>query len=284
MADAFDPRIVKVGIDFGDGQITTFEGLNINITGQQFFSTISNTCEVRIYNLTREQREFILTNASPFKQPRTPVNITVDVGRQSYGTFRIYEGNVIECQSSQPPDIGILMHSLTGNFLRGDINNFQQSAITPLNVIVAQVGQILGANVINEATDKQVDNFSFTGSATALIKEIEDLGVDVTLTNGTLIVKNRGVALGGEVRPISAATGMVGVPEIMPNGVRVKLMIDNSITIGKQVMIDSKINPAANGTYWISTLTFEIANREEPFWYVAECLNSAGAPALAAGT
>ena len=92
MANAFDPRLVKVGIKI-NGTFTYFQDLDIRIQGQRFFSETSAFCTIKISNLTRDQRHWLLTNATPVLANNvTPAYITVDVGRQSYGYFRLFEG------------------------------------------------------------------------------------------------------------------------------------------------------------------------------------------------
>jgi len=95
-------------------------------------------------------------------------------------------------------------------------------------------------------------------------------GVTVYIDNGALIVKDIGVPLKNVITNVSADTGMVGVPELTEVGVKVKYLLDKNTRLGGQLNLTSKINPAANGSYVIYKLSFEIANREEQFYFIAE--------------
>lgn len=79
----FDPRIVRVGVEV-DGQIKTYgEGFDIRVSGSKMANPSENACEVTISNLTKETRNYILTETSPFNRNRTPKRIIVEIGRAS---------------------------------------------------------------------------------------------------------------------------------------------------------------------------------------------------------
>lgn len=273
--DAFDPRIVQVGVEF-DGKTTTFEGLNIMAIGRKYGTAIMNECDVRIFNLSNQERHDILTMASPIKQKLTPIKLTLDVGRESYGAFRLYEGQVIACGSTQPPDIGISLKSLTGNYFMSLVNGYSQPPISSLKNIAQLVATANGLKLDFQATDKQIENYSFSGAAAKQIEKLNQMGNIIAFQdNDKLIVVDAGGSLQSQTRLINSQTGMVGIPEITQKGIRVKMMIDNSIRLFGKVQVESEINPAANGLYQIIQLNFEIANRENPFWYILECLSPA---------
>ena len=60
---------------------------------------------------------------------------------------------------------------------------------------------------------------------------------------------------------------MIGIPVVTERGVYVKMLLDNTVSVGGSITVKSDINPAANGTYTITKLMFEIANRDTPFYY-----------------
>ena len=96
--------------------------------------------------------------------------------------------------------------------------------------------------------------------------------IDAFVDNATLILKTIGLPLSNTTRIVSADTGMVGIPEITERGVKVKFLLDNRTTLGGGMDISSVVYPAANGKYVIYKLGFEIANRDTPFYYIAEGL------------
>lgn len=276
MTAAFDPRIVRVGIVI-DGEETFFEGLDIRARGRKFLSSTMNQCEVRLSNLTRDHRNWLLTNATPMivkGQNRRPVKMTLDVGRQSYGTFRLFEGDCYACDADQPPDIGIRLTSMTNNLFAGLINGYAQSGVRNLRLICQQIADQLAVTLDFQATDKSIDNYSWTGSAYYQIEKLNQMGdVIAAIDNTKLLVLDANKPKSGPTRIINMATGMVGVPTVNEMGVNVKMLIDNSIELGGSVRIESQINPAANGDYRVAQINFDIANRADPFWYSLLCSN-----------
>lgn len=265
-----DPRVVKVGIEIG-GSLKTYEDLNIVVSGTKYANANQNECEVQISNLDKATRDFILTETSPFNKNRKPKKLIVDAGRVSYGTSRIFVGDITSSNVTQPPDITINLKALTGNYAKGDIIARNQPAQMSLKKISEQVARDLGVNLDFQATDKNIANYSFTGGA---LKQIDKLGeagmVNAYLDDTILIVKDYNVPLTGKMRILNLDTGMIGIPEITEQGIKVKFLLDNQTTIGSAIQITSKIYPAVNGTYVIYKLGFEIATRDTPFYWIAE--------------
>lgn len=278
MTSAFDDRIVRVGIEV-NGEFLTFEGLDIHARGTKWQSALMSSCEVRIDNMTKAQRKFILTQASPIARPPAllkPINLTLDVGRKSYGTFRLFEGQVFQGGATQPPDIGIFLSSLTNNYQLAMTGNFTQSSIVTLKTIAQQVANSFTPPLALEftATNKQIENFSYTGSPQGMIDLLNQMGgVIAHIDNKTLIVMDATQSRGNTVRLINMTNGMVGVPQPTANGAMVKMMIDNSIQVGGEVQVESIINPGVNGNYIVRQLDFELANRDTPFWYSLQCVS-----------
>ena len=63
-----------------------------------------------------------------------------------------------------------------------------------------------------------------------------------------------------------------GIPEVTDVGVKVKYLYDNETTLGGGLRIVSDLNPAVNGDYGIYQLDFEVASREEPFYWTAAAM------------
>lgn len=276
MTSAFDPRIVRVGINI-DGEETFFENLDIRARGRKFASATMNQCEVRISNLSRDHRNWLLTNATPMivkGRNRNPVKMTLDVGRQSYGTFRLFEGDAWACDVDQPPDIGVTLSSLTNNLFAGLVEGYAQNGVVNLRLICQQIATKMNLSLDFQATDKKINNYAWTGSMIYQIEKLNQMGGCIAFVdNGKLIVLDSNKAKTGSKILIDMAGGMVGVPQVNDSGVTVKTLVNNSIELGGEVEIVSQINPAANGSYRVGQINFDIANRADPFWYSLFCSN-----------
>jgi hypothetical protein len=83
-------------------------------------------------------------------------------------------------------------------------------------------------------------------------------------------VKNNDAPLTGRVRILSADSGMIDIPQPTELGVQVTYLLDNNSTLGGALEIHSIVYPSLNGTYIIYKLSFDIATRGNPFYWIAE--------------
>lgn len=267
-----DPRLVKLSIEV-NGQIKTYDDLFIVASGTKYANPNQNEAEITIYNLDRRTQDYILTETSPYNFNRTPKTIRLEAGRLSYGTSLIYSGNIVSSKPSQPPDIGVTMKCLTGNFYKGLMVSHSFPGSVPLSVIAKQVAADLNSTLIFQTADKNIGNYAYTGPALNQINRLGSAGgINAFSDNATLILKTIGLPISNTTRILSSETGMIGIPELTERGVKVKFLLDNRTALGGGMDIKSTIYPAANGSYVIYKLSFEVTNRDVPFYYVAEGL------------
>ena len=266
----FDPRIIKVSIEV-DGVIKTYEGLNIVASGTKYANANQNTCEIKISNLTKETRDYILTKTSPLNLNRTPKKITLEAGRQSYGTSVIFRGNITNSNPSQPPDITLTLKCMTGYFLSGNIISSNQTSSARLSQVSEKIAKDLDMPLNFQATDINIGNYTHSGASTKQVDKLNDMGnINAYIDDDTLIVKDSDLPLSNVITIVNAETGMIGIPELTEQGIKVSFLLDNRTKLGGTVRVKSKINPAANGDYIIYKLNFEVASRDVPFYYIAE--------------
>ena len=268
-ANAFDPRLVEVDLQFPAGGSYTFnQDFSIRASGTKFTNATQSACELTIFNLTKDLRNTIITNSSPLGNRTNLPNVSLKIGRESYGTFLLYTGQVIAANITQPPDIGITLRALTNNALQGAIAATQQPSNTQLSTIAQGVATSLGATLDNQATNKQISNFSYTGTPIDGVSKLNECGgIQAFCDNNTLVVLNSSAARNGAPRVLNLSNGMVGIPQVTEQGVCVKMMADNTIQLGGSVTVQRVENPAANGTWKVIKVNYEIASRDTPFWY-----------------
>jgi hypothetical protein len=286
-----DPRIVKVGLEI-NGRLKIYEDLTIAAVGTKFANALQNECEVKITNLDKPTRDYILTETSPFNANRTPKILTLDVGRKSYGTTRIFVGNIVSTakpsekktgedkdstsksvapSSSQPPDITLTLKCLTANFQKGNIINRSQPGQAKLSQIAQQVAEDLQLALDFQATDKLIANYTHSGAALKQVEKLNEMGaINAYVDDVNLIIKDANTPLTQRVKILNLETGLVGIPEITERGVKVKYLLDNQTVLGGRLRLSSTIYPVVNGDYSIYKLSFEIANRDTPFYWIAE--------------
>lgn len=270
MQSALDPRIVRLSIEV-NGRIKMYEGLAITATGTKYGNSLQNEAQITIANLDRATQDYILTETSPYTKNRTPKTILLEAGRQSYGTAKIYRGNIVTASVSQPPDVTVTLKCLTGNFFKGNILSRSFPGQVSLKQVSQQLAQDLDVALNFQASNKNLANYAYSGAA---LKQIDYLstagGLNVFIDDSVLIVKDAFVPITGSLRVLSADSGMIGIPEFTEQGIKVKFLVDNRTTLGGALQIISAVYPAANGIYVIYKLGFEISNRDKQFYYIAE--------------
>jgi hypothetical protein len=270
VANAFDFRIVRVGVQINN-RLKIYEGLAIKASGARYASSTQNDCEVQIANLDAATRAYLATETSPANLNKTPKILTLDAGRQSYGTGRIFVGNISSVEIAQPPDIWTTLKCLTGNYQKGNVIARSYGASAPLSTIAQQVAKDLDLNLIFQANEKNIANYAFNGGA---LKQVDYLGkmggTTAFIDNESLIVKDAAKPLANRLRILNADSGLIGVPTLTDEGIKVKFFLDTETTLGGVIQVQSKINPALNGNYSIYKLSFELASRDIPFDWTAE--------------
>lgn len=269
-----DPRILRVGVTIND-DLRVFENLAITAQGSKFASATQNETIIKIANLDKETRDFLATEGTPFNRlrQRKRQKIFLEAGRESAGVARVFLGDITLVTIAQPPDIWTTIKAITSQYQKGDIITTNEGALSTLSAISKKAADSLGLSFQFEATDKQIANYGYTGSATKQIDKIAELGdIDSYIDDDKLVVKNKNTAIKGAVRIISIDTGMVGMPEFTDFGVKVRFLFDIHSEVGQQVEIKSEFYPATNGVYNIYKLNFDLTNRDTPFYYVAETI------------
>jgi hypothetical protein len=272
MQSRLDKRVVRVGIEV-NGQIKTYEGLNIIASGTKYANENQNDCTVEISNLDKNTLNYILTETSPFNNNRTPKKIFVDAGRESIGVTRVYSGDIVASSPTQPPDITLKLKCLTGNYAKGKLVSTSQSSKALLSQISKNAAQSLGVGLNFSATDKEVTNYAYSGAALKQVDDLNSLGnLDAYIDDDTLFVKDANLPLPGKITVLNAKSGMVGIPEVTERGIKVVFLLDAQTKLGGILRIESKLYTALNGDYVIYKLGFNITSRDRPFYWIAEGL------------
>ena len=253
-----------------------YDKLAISATGTKFGNPNQGECSITLINLEKSVRDFIITETSPFNSNPSQKRITLEAGRVSTGLSLLYSGNIFRSTISQPPDQALTIKCLTGQFMKDRTVASALPGVVPLSRIVQQVATDAGLIADNQATEIFISDWNFTGSALKQIEKLADIQqVNAFVDNDRLIVKNNNVALTGFVRVLTPQTGMIGIPEPTEQGIKVTILYDNQTQLGGLLEIQSNLYPDFNGRYVIYKLGFSIANRDTPFYLIAEARRAA---------
>lgn len=269
---ALDERLLRVTFEI-EGQLYVYENLAITAKGTKSGSFLQNECEITIANLDKATRDFLLTAGSPQNRltNRKRVGVTVEAGRKSIGYFIIYQGDISTVQVTQPPDIILVVKALTAQHQKGNIVTKSMPPMSNVSAIAQSIADDLGVSLNFQATDKQINNYNFAGAAEKQIQKIYSYGdFDAYVDDGQLVVLDKAVPLINSKRLLNLDTGLLFIPEFIDYGVRVTFFVDNQTKVGTELEVESLVYPTSSGTYSIYKLQFDIANRDTPFYYIAE--------------
>lgn len=239
----------------------------------KYANDLQSECDILIDNIEQNTRNYILTETSPYNINYSPKSIQLSVGRESTGTSLIFDGNIVSSTISQPPDIGLHMKCLVGNYFKNNIVNRFQNGTVSIEKIAASIANDLKVQLSFQATNKNIPNYNYSGSALGQVTTLNNYGgINAFIDNGVLYVKDGRTPLNtGQITLITKDTGMLGIPETTEQGLKVTFLIDNKTKLGSAIDVISDINPSVNGRYVIYKLGFQITSRDIPFFYVAEC-------------
>jgi hypothetical protein len=276
---ALDPRMIKIVLDIGSTQYTfeddgTNSYLYLTAKGTKFANAIQNECQVEIGNLSADLKNEILTQTSPYANPAVDKSMTVYAGRVSTGYAMIYTGDITESKVTQPPDVFVTLSTKTCHNKKSTVGSRHKAGANKFSLISAGVAQDLGLTLNFQSTDKFINNYNHNGSITGQVDKLNDLDNNSCcyVDDKTLVVKPKYNPLPNFVTTVNQNTGMIGIPETTDKGTKITFLLDNNTRLGGAVTLTSELNPSLNGTYVIYKLGFNIANRDNPFYYEAACV------------
>lgn len=266
-----DLRRVRVTVEI-NGAAHIYEDLKIRAAGTKFTNPLQNECSVTLTGLNAQTRDFLLTNTSPFNKNKIPSRVIVEAGRVSTGLFQVFQGDITSAEISSPPDVELTIKAKTNNANAMKIVTSSAGALSKLSAIAAECAKNNGLNLVFEAADKFIANYSYSGSAAKQIQDLQDAGgVSAFVDDMMLIVKDMDKAARGRRRILNMNSGLVGIPKATDKGVEVTYLIDGESLLGGQITLDSKFNKSLNGNYKIDQLKYDISTHDDPFFYIALC-------------
>ena len=264
-------RRIRIGIEV-NGNLHLYEGMKIAANGTKFANPLQNEATVVISGLNAETRNFLLTETSPFAKKKTAARMTIEVGRANGDLVLLYTGDIVSAEIGLPPELEMTIKAKTNNANSAKVVVTHGRERVKLSQLSREVANNNGLTLNFQAQDKDIGNYSFSGTPA---KQIQDLqragGVSAFVDDSELVVKDRAKALTNRRRILNERSGMIGLPRADEKGVEVTYLIDGESLLGGQLTIESKLNPSLNGDYVIDELKFDARTHSDEFFYVAKC-------------
>jgi hypothetical protein len=261
-------RVCYIEVETNGKLMKKLDGLAIKGRVSRKMGSVFSEARLSVANLTKDDVEFLTTYTSPYMNPSVRKKINIYAGYENTGYGQIFTGEIYKALPNGMPDTWLDIEAKSLYYeqrtpLSYGVNNITtkelaQSVATQLNLTL----DWLASEV------KTLDSFNFAGSQAELIKEFNQL-TDAMMfeDNGILKVVDRASkTTNGKIKLINVHTGMIGLPEPDQFGIKVKCLLDPSLSCGSWIKVESIKLPALNGQYQIYTLDFDFANRESAFY------------------
>lgn len=255
-------------VDNGFKQLKRLDGLAIKGTVSRKMGTVTAEASISIANLNKSTVEYLTTYTTPYYKPKTLKKIKVYAGYEQTGWGRIFLGGITEALPQGITDVWLNIKAKSLYYEQRTPLSFGAQNIT-MQDLGAGIAQELGLSFDWQASStKTIDVFNLLGSKGELIKEYNRLE-DVVMfeDNGVLkVVDKKPAAPKGSVKFISEDTGLIGDVEPDKFGIKLKCLLDPSLSCGSWIRTKSRKLPGTDGIYQIYTLDFDFASREQQFY------------------
>lgn len=280
---AYDNRLMTIQLTIEGQTITYDQEYYMVATGTRYSGSNFGECTLQLDNIAKSDRDFIIAKTTLWSLKQSLVQVVVNVGRESYGTFQLFQGTVVSANITQPPDIGLILNCANGAANLGRAGGFSATPQANFKTICQQVADnITAANPNSPPTTldfqstqgaKSINNYNFSGPVTNQLNKLEQLAnvaVWIDPSNGALKVRDTGVPDNTPPIAINSQTGLVGVPQITDTGISLKFLMSNDVSLYSPVIVTSTANALANGNFFVNKSQFEVASRDTPFYWVLD--------------
>lgn len=260
-------RLLRVSITVNN-ELYVFTDYAITVQGSKYGSPTQNETVIKICNLPKKIRDFITTEASPRTRVKNKnrQKILIEAGRTEIGYSEVFSGDIVSATAGQPPDIWTTFRAITGYFNKTQYVTTQ----SPQNTTLKKISQDIagGMDLLLDFTieDRVIENYGYSGSKSRQIDKLAQLSEsEVFIDDERLVVKPIAKPSTGNTFEMSVENGMIGVPEITDFGVKIDAYYDGRVKVGNEMILASKINPAADGRYVVYKADYNLTNRDKPF-------------------
>jgi hypothetical protein len=251
-------RVCYVEFITANGQAKRLNGIDIQFRIDKHMGAVMNEANVIIYNLTREDIEYLTTFTSQWIAYQQRKRIRIFAGYTDTSVGLIFDGDIIEALPSMPPDIALRCKARSGAYNNSTM--ISKSVTEPIAVkdLLQQASSWTGLTINDKTTtDKKVNGFYYTGSATQLISQLNDIPNIIVYEddNALWAVDKTNTNIGLQTRIINKHSGMVDIPQPNALGIKVTVLLDPTIKLGQKIKVESSLIPACNGIYTVYELS-----------------------------
>lgn len=242
-------RNYQLAIGTGNGEILTIQPpftIELDITRNTL--TSANVCQIRIYNLSKINRNKIRFNISNYGTYR-PIIL-----RAGYGTTlpEIFSGNISQAWSvREGVNFITQIECYDGGFaFANGVTESQFPAGTPQVAVIRSI-----MDDLPQVTVGAVGNYpgvltrgnTYTGNTADILRQLTGGGFFVDKQKAYALRTNEYIP--GQALVINAQSGLLGTPLLEDTIAHFEMLFEPSLNVGTQVIIESETDENFNGLY-----------------------------------
>lgn len=265
------------------------DGVNIRFT-TKVYSDAGNpaSASFTIYNLNREDLQFLSTSAATWLQKQNLIQLYAGYDDE---VELLASGQITEAIPEGNPDVGLSVRLISGLQWYGQNIELQKNNIT-IRELLKDCARTMGFTYnepayleSNEWLNKVVPNFSFTGTPYQELSTIQAMcggfnsdgdGLNIVSGVGEITVWSPNPQANASVLLVSKETGMVGYPQPTAAGVQVKILLNPTVRPGDVIEVQSVRTPFINGQYYITSIQHEGELRGNNWYSTLTCSRMSG--------
>lgn len=266
MPRSFSIKTVSIAVILGKGTFSDggntkiIEGLACDVTVQKPGLPEKNSAAVKIWGMKYDDMAQLTMLA--FKPLESQHNlISIKAGEQGNTLALVFQGEITSAFAdfNQSPDPCMQFEA--------DSGSYPQQIATPVATVkgeasadrlFARFAREAGYTFKNEGVTGSVLNAWFPGSPISKITKLaRDVGCDLIIDDGTVIVMPEGQAREGNAVLLTKDTGLIGYPTFNQDGISCKCIFNPDLAYGGLIKVES-IVPRASGAWRITKLIHNI--------------------------
>lgn len=247
------------------------DGLNIGFTVKIYSQVgVPSEAYITIYNLNREDMQFLTTSAATWIQQQTLIQLYAGYDDD---VKLIFGGMINEAPPSGYPDVALSVKCLNGIQWMTKNIDVKKSNLKMVDLIdyVSSVTE-WPVNIpdslrsTNEVLNRRIEEFNYTGTVYNLLDKIQSMmggfsvdkdSVFLSAYNDNIFIWSPTQKAEGHTLLVNKESGMIGLPELTKLGVTVKMLLNTGINTGDVIKVESDRVPLATGFYRVTMITHE---------------------------
>lgn len=216
--------------------------------------TSANVCQIRIYNLSKVNRDLIRFNISDYGQFRL-VRLSAGYGSRQ---VKVFEGNISQAWSvREGVNFITQIESYDGGFaFNNGYTNRQYGQGTPLKSVLTDLVSTLpevSPGAIGDYPGSLSRSESFAGPTAQVIADITGGGFYVDQSKAYILRDNEFVQDGAPLI-INSQSGLLGTPVLEQTIVRFDMLFEPSLNVGRKIILRSDTESNFNGDYKVTAV------------------------------